>query len=61
MEAKPRHFLETITDSDWRLIAAALGRLRSRRARELSSQILAWRLQVAESEVRLLKAVANLR
>lgn len=60
MEPKPRHLLDTLTDSDWRLIAVALRGSPSPRASELAGQILDWRIQVAESEVRFLKAFAKL-
>lgn len=55
MSERTNHFLETLTDDDWQTIITALHKLGGSRPKQLSANCLAWRTQVAESRLKLLR------
>lgn len=60
MPTKPRHFLDTLTDDDWQVIAVALRRSGTARALELGDAVLEWRIEIAHSRKKLLEALRQL-
>lgn len=61
MDDRPRHFLDTLTDEDWQMIAVALHRVGTPRAVELGDAVLGWRIEIAHARKKLLEALRNYR